>query len=710
MHKILLTPEGSLIPSQAPEYSNVCMKRLSYLDVLIAPLEKRNLFRLIYHAPERLEDYSQVPDDYGKNLIEYQEYEVDVMTFYCDSVAWDGNPETRDETGDGTKENPWRNVNYALERIQPSLDCTEKLCCYRPIYQLLIKGTINYMVGNKATSSIVFYRGYGRLVLDAWSEESGGTAKWEVANVPDSYGVSNINGAHIYNCYVHNLEYSTGTSYGFNLNSNAGHPTTFHGCRVAYLSSVNSVGFYVSGSKTASVMVYDCHVSDLSSQHLVTGFIASGYIYEIIPSALMLNCSAKDMEVIKSDTSYSRIAYGFQLYETPILARCKVENITVQSRASLGDGLASGFYSTDDSDNHAKLSECTVENLRVIQAQGNSFYSNTRAYGCQVHDGNFYHCSFNDIFAELAIGVFVEDTDWNTPNTSTLYYCKASKLSGSMKVYGFSIPYSIFYACEVSNCESLGNMETYRKEDDFTWDSFGTYGFYCGDSTLISCKVSDLRAHSNLYGIFTEYTKTWSSDDKTYLFDCTIENCSCTINNAGRYTNIKTYGVYQNGFSMYIYNCSISNLRAISSSGNYYSSTYGFYQGRKNLLIEIYNCSISNLRAISLNGFYTTITYGISLSTSYSVIHDCDIFDLRSEASEAGSCDLCIYGIYSSSSMNNNNNVNVRDLSFSYTKTSEPFSIGLYSCDIYQANTCTGNKYCKKMYKYENGNYEEYDC
>ena len=709
MHKILLTPEGSLIPSQVPEYSNVCMKRLSYLDVLIAPLEKRNLFRLIYHAPESLEDYSQVPDDYGKNLIEYQEYEVDVMTFYCDSVAWGGNPETRDETGDGTKENPWRNVNYALERLQPSLDCTEKLCCYRPIYQLLIKGTINYMVGNKVTSTIDFYRGYGRLVLDAWSEESGGTAKWEVANVPDSYGVSNINGAHIYNCYVHNLEYSTGTSCGFNLNSNDGHPTTFHGCKVAYLSSVNSVGFYVSGYRTASVMLYDCHVSDLSSQHLVTGFIASGYVYEIIPSTLMLNCSAKDMEVIKSDTSYSRIAYGFQLYETPILARCKVENIIVQSRASLGDGLASGFYSTDDSDNHAKLSECTVENLRVIQAQGDSFYSNTRAYGCWVHDGNFYHCSFNDIFAELAIGVFVEDTDWNTPNTSTLYYCKASKLSGSMKVYGFYIPYSIFYACEVSNCESLGNNETYRKEDDFTWDSFGTYGFYCGYSTLISCKVSDLRAHSILYGIYAERTKVLSSDRRTYLFDCTIENCNCVISNDS-YTAIEIYGIYQDGIPVYISDCSISNLRAISSSDRNGVEVTGIRQEHSGSSFEVYNCSISNLRAISSG----SLIYGIRLFSPYAddkvVLHDCDIFNLRSEAFKAGSCDLVVYGIYSSYLLNDIDNINVRDLSFSYTKTSEPFYIGLLSCDVYQNKTCTGNRYCKSMRKYENGNYEEYDC
>lgn len=708
MHKILLTPEGSLIPSQAPEYSNVCWKRLSYLDVLIAPLEKRNLFRLIYHAPERLKDYSQVPDDYGKNLIEYQEYEVDVMTFYCDSVAWDGNLETRDETGDGTKENPWRNVNYALERLQPSLDCTEKLCCYRPIYQLLIKGTINYMVGNKVTSTIDFYRGYGRLVLDAWPGEDGGTAEWEVADVPDSYGVSNINGAYIYNCYVHDLEYTTGASYGFNFYSYSGHPTAFHGCRVAYLSSVNSVGFYVSSSRTASVMVYDCHVSDLSSQHLVTGFFADGGIYDDrgVASTLILNCSAKDMEVTKSNTSYSRIAYGFQLYGTPVFSRCKVENLTVQARASFGDGLVSGFYSTGESDNHAELSECTVENLRVIQTQGDSFYYSTRAYGCRVRDGIFYHCSFNDIFAEIVIGVYLEADRASWSNLSTFYYCKISGLSGNMQVYGFFAFYNNFYACEVSNCESLENKETYRTEDDFTWDSFGTYGFYCATSTLISCKVSGLKSRSILYGIFGTSPETYQTKDGTYLFDCTVENCSSTVNIETRYGRIDVYGIYQHKLLLYISDCSISNLRAISESAECDAFTYGIYQRASHDLFEVQKCSISNLRAISQDG----TTWGIRLSTVNSVIHDCDISDLRSEAFKAGSCSLRVYGIYSDNPMNNNVNVSVRDLSFSYTKTSEPFSIGIRSCDVYQYTTCIGNKYCKKMYKYENGNYEEYDC
>lgn len=667
MHKILLTPEGSLIPSQAPEYSNVCMKRLSYLDVLIAPLEKRNLFRLIYHAPERLEDYSQVPDDYGKNLIEYQEYEVDVMTFYCDSVAWDGNLETRDETGDGTKENPWRNVNYALERLQPSLDCTEKLCCYRPIYQLLIKGTINYMVGNKATSTIDFYRGYGRLVLDAWSGEDGGTADWEVADVPDSYGVSNINGTYIYNCYVHDLEYTTGTSYGFSFYEYSGHPTAFHGCRVDRISSVNSGGFFLNGNSTSHIMVYDCRVSALSSEHSVYGFFIQGsFSEEDADSVLVKACTVQDMEVIVSDASYSRLGYGFYLQYYLVLNNCRATNIKVNARKFNGDGIVAGFYTPTNRNNFVILSGCTAENLQIIQASGTEFYSYTSAYGYHIFGAKLYHCTALNISGEHVYGISISDDTTDLQYASNLYYCKVSKLLGSMHAIGFYTFVSTLYSCEVLDCESSGNPATYREEEELTWSSFSVRGFHCSVSTLISCKVSNLRSHSTTYGIFTTYMNYPSTAlRETNLFDCIVENCDCIIENeVDYYVEAETYGIYQDSLYLKVYDCSINNLNADYIR----AETYGIY---------------------------------FEHSNEGDLIQDCNISDIISTGQGLES-----YGIYADELTYNN--VNVSNVSHQYTIPSGDFSISLFKCDIHANNECIG-RYCKSISRYD-GVYEEKDC
>ena len=101
------------------------------------------------------EDINNIPEDYGKELVEVSQRTVGAYAFYCDSVEWDdsvmwGNAsydekrawlDTINKNGDGTKKNPWRNVCYALQQLQ----CfAENTCCQ--YFVLFVSGVVNYTI------------------------------------------------------------------------------------------------------------------------------------------------------------------------------------------------------------------------------------------------------------------------------------------------------------------------------------------------------------------------------------------------------------------------------------------------------------------------------------------------------------------------------------------------------------------------------------
>lgn len=666
MHKILLTPEGSLIPSQAPEYSNACMKRLSYLDVLIAPLEKRNLFRLIYHAPERLEDYSQVPDDYGKNLIEYQEYEVDVMTFYCDSVAWDGNPETRDETGDGMKENPWRNVNYALDQLQLSLDCTQKLCCNRPVYQLLIKGTINYTVGKSNAD----YNGYGRLILDVWQEGENAPDKWEVANTTvDFAGVTSLGGVYIYNCHVHDLEFTNASAHGscggIILDSDTDYDCAIYGCRISDLYFRGSLcGLYLYNERY-KFMICNCHISNLNSEHSVTGV----RIYHA-SSSLAFGCNVENIKVIASDKSYSRLAYGFHVDGgIGYLSACKVSYIVVQACA-LGDGTAYGFFIPDSTVSGTQIADCHAENITVNPPGSYSYGYTTNAAGVYSSDVCLYHCSFKNISGERCYGVYAQSTGYTY---SIIYDCEVSGISANIYAVGFDAIHFILHNCRVSDCEASGNSATYRPGDDFTSSSYAMYGFFIVECTLISCQVTDIRAHSYLYGIYAD-------SSELHLYGCSVKACSC-IADASYRNRLYAYGIYGDRIlSLQLYDCSISDLTCHSGMIGFPVFAYGIFTGISTLVTasEVDGCIISNIHVITTRCSYSSANaYGIYASRNIDSIADVSI-----------------------------SNINV---SCEANEACKSFTVYLFKYDTYINGNGTG-LYCRHLYTDMNNNIIEEDC
>lgn len=560
MYIIPMTPAGALVrryPAERVERTNAPR----FVELLTAPLEKRTLFRLIPHVPAPPEDFSQVPEDYGLNLIEYQEYEVEAMTFYCNSIAWDGDPATRDETGDGTKENPWRNVNYALERLQTSLDCSQDSMCCRPIYQLRIKGTINYTVGKQNRRD--WHQGYGRLILDVWQEEETDPDKWEVANATvDFAGVTSFAGTYLYNCYVHDLEFAPKTSYyeamcyGIYFRGDTyTYPSALHGCRISNLHTYDRreiCGILMATSATADVnpefsfMVYDCHASNLTSECDAYGMWLTPSRSNDYP-VLVLDCSVKNVksfgtyEAITSD-AYGMIVSSGTTFSPSYFFRCKVSDITAQEEALGFDG-ENGLGGVE-----IYMADCHVENISAFDN-----LRRFRTYGFFLMNPHLYHCSVTNISGFSSIGFELQGRKGGTGESADtgaggeVYYCQASEISAIDGAYGMDADYLTVYGFE---CSAVSSSESVV---------YGIRGNYC---FLISCRTVELSsARYGLYGIY--------AGSYTQLYDCSVEDC-LTDADLTEVTNayVYVYGFYLYGRNSMAYDCHVSNIQSIIHSSN----------------------------------------------------------------------------------------------------------------------------------------------
>jgi hypothetical protein len=607
MYIIPMTPAGALVrryPAERVERTNAPR----FVELLTAPLEKRTLFRLIPHVPAPPEDFSQVPEDYGLNLIEYQEYEVEAMTFYCNSIAWDGDPATRDETGDGTKENPWRNVNYALERLQTSLDCSQDSMCCRPIYQLRIKGTINYTVGKQKRRD--WHQGYGRLILDVWQEEETDPDKWEVAYATvDFAGVTSFAGTYLYNCHVHDLEFAPKTSYSeamcygiYFMDDTYTYPSALHGCRVSDLHTYGRREIYgiLLNSSAAeevnpefSLMAYDCHASNLTSECDACGMWLSPSRSNDYP-VLALDCSVKNVksfgtyEVLISNV-YGMIVSRGSTFSPSYFSRCEVSDITAREEALGFDG-ENGLKGVE-----IYMADCHVENVSAFDN-----FRRFRAYGFYLKNPHLYHCSAVNISGWSSIGFYLKGRKGRTGESADtgiggeVYYCQASEIFAIDNVLGMDAGYLTVYGFE---CSAVSSSESVV---------YGIRGNYC---FLISCRAVELSCtHHAVCGIYT--------GSYTQLYDCSVENCICYANDSRSYKYV--YGINL-GRNNSLYDCRVSNLAGSSNStaGVY---VYGVYlEDDMNTVVD--GCVISDVQATARSAYNSALAEAIGFN-EYNYHHD----------------------------------------------------------------------------------------
>ena len=138
------------------------------------------LYDFVRKKPVIPDNPSEIPEDFGNDSLVIVPYVVKPFVFYCDSIEWDGNIDNMDKSGDGTQENPWKNINYALYQLKCIL---EESCDY---IQLKVSGIMNYVINISEYFGTYIY-GKKRLII-SWDniqiEYHGG---WLVTGVQEAH-------------------------------------------------------------------------------------------------------------------------------------------------------------------------------------------------------------------------------------------------------------------------------------------------------------------------------------------------------------------------------------------------------------------------------------------------------------------------------------------------------------------------------------------
>ena len=248
------------------------------------PLEEVTLYDFKVNQIPEPEDVNNIPEDYGKELVEVTQKKVKAYTFYCvseewdDSLLWTYNVSEEEknnclaqmnQSGDGSKENPWRNVCHALKKLKCLLEnsCVDK-------FLLVVSGYINYTIADHSSiyNNKNFF-GQRRLIIDFKDAE--------IHITPfnrDSYGIMSLYAVFVKNCII-NMEitedFTASTSmhglyyYGESTYSPYYSQTEFYHCQInissakkGYLYGAEGVRFVSHTSRSnAKLVLYNFNMN-----------------------------------------------------------------------------------------------------------------------------------------------------------------------------------------------------------------------------------------------------------------------------------------------------------------------------------------------------------------------------------------------------------------------------------------------------------------
>lgn len=117
------------------------------------------IYRLVQNDIAEWDQRSELPKDYGKELISVQKKTIRPYVYYCDSISWDDSGldsldsdtadntwSTRDRRGVGTKDNPFRNINHALEVLNCFVNRYAQCGECQNFILLKISGIVDYSI------------------------------------------------------------------------------------------------------------------------------------------------------------------------------------------------------------------------------------------------------------------------------------------------------------------------------------------------------------------------------------------------------------------------------------------------------------------------------------------------------------------------------------------------------------------------------------
>ena len=525
------------------------------------------------------EDINNIPEDYGKELVVVSPRTAKAYTYYCDLDAdadWDDTPmwnsssttsekkaclASRNMTGDGTLAKPWKNLTYALEKINCIVN---KLCCQ--YVRLVCTGTAHYTARiYSSTGGIAYFQGNNMFILDG--------ANIDVSRISSySYGFY-----YCYNSIFHNCKANV---YG-----------TAETAVNASTTRALSVGFYSNNNS----IFYNCEAISTAYNSASASSYPNSYAYinicgfESNKNSIFHNCKANvygTAETIAGTSGASFIyigSYCFYSNDNSIFYNCEanVENVATNNdfnSANKANTYAYSFYGNYNS----SFYNCMAKS-RNIAIGYNGYEANTihmLSYGFHMNNGSkYYNCEAN-----------VYGTAETTVNSSAY--------SPSGNASGFSYcKYDTFYRCKSNAKSSFSITGEYASASA----SILPIGFmYCRNSTfynceanseyIISCNFSNLNS-CNPFGFY--------SNDNSIFYNCEA-NVECNIktydNSINSDLEAYTYGFYINNNSIF-YNCKANTESIANANQEALSISYGFYMNNSS---KYYNCE-ANAKSYASN-------------------------------------------------------------------------------------------------------------
>lgn len=392
----------------------------------------------------------------SENPVFFETKPVKSFTFYCVAGTEFA------EGGDGTENNPWASVNYALNQIQPIIDCFYQTYCCEYI-QLRCSGVCSYPIraitknSNGSWEDTTFN---GRnlfilrdLIVDIQREDE------------DVYGIKNINNSVLYSCNI-----------GLKLNN----PPS--GTEHVYERCNNSIFYYCDGNCELSLnntlvtgigscfincedsRFYFCNanslVSNIGIESPFVRWTSSAAGFNECTDSLFYHCSSTAEGSCSGGIYNSGYGRGFDHCNQSVFYFCEGlgsgRGGTPESFGGEGRGVGIGF------DSCIKSSFYSCKGTGISYTKSSYSESRTSSYGFYYdYLGSFYFCSGiadgNSVSTNGNAYSFTGGFD--SCEDSLFYFCNGSANAFANARYDFSYlgcgfrynyDSSSFYECTTS--------------------------------------------------------------------------------------------------------------------------------------------------------------------------------------------------------------------------------------------------------------------
>lgn len=394
------------------------------------------LYDFVRKKPVIPDNPSEIPEDFGKDSLTLVPFVVKPFVFYCDSIEWDGNIDNMDKSGDGTKENPWRNVNYALYRLQ----CIIDTCC--DYIQLKVSGIVNYLIYPNMFFYPAYIYGRNRLIISGinfnltFTREMYDLSPWLISGIEETYFID----------FNAEIILANDDFYGF-----GGNYLHFYNSKIKITDAYKGDDqYYISVFKVYYGNFYDCNVDVI-----LVGELNPGYYIYIVASNLYSNfyhCKIKltaGYAFLYCDNSYfydiqvafeenysvtkNPIRYGFHNNIDSIFYKCQcIGNCLVHWHPNWGFSKTYNIASFFVYNYRSVFINCAVDHKTL----NNDYITTQVRASATVFDTNNNSCFYN-CEAELEATVYGTDETRITlkgyKNYGAQYYSCRCTLNANIK-------------------------------------------------------------------------------------------------------------------------------------------------------------------------------------------------------------------------------------------------------------------------------------